>query len=105
MDWKGVNEWSMGTVFDLSWDPGLDPLSMDPLQSFPTVLLIRFDDYSGPDFPGLLPGVIPVFPATHSYDYKGISCFIGFHLSWISGMHIWVIDFVVSTTLDYSSKK
>jgi hypothetical protein len=59
----------MGTVFDLSWDPGLDPFS-----TFPTVLLIKFDDYSGPDFPGLLPGVIPVFPATRSYDYKGVSC-------------------------------
>jgi ATP-dependent exoDNAse (exonuclease V) alpha subunit len=71
---RGLVNGCMGTVFDLSWDAGLDPLSTDPLRALPTVLLIRFDDYSGPDFPGLLPGVIPVFPATRSYDYKGVSC-------------------------------
>jgi hypothetical protein len=66
---RGLINRSMGTVFDLSWDPGLDPFS-----TFPTVLLIKFNDYSGPDFPGLLPGIILVFPATYLYDYKGISC-------------------------------
>jgi hypothetical protein len=66
---RGLVNGSMGTVFDISWDPGLDPFS-----TFPTLLLIKFDDYSGPDFPGLLPGIIPVFPTTHLYDYKGISC-------------------------------
>jgi ATP-dependent DNA helicase PIF1 len=37
-------------------------------------LLIKFDDYSGLDFPRLLPGIIPVFPTTHLYNYKGVSC-------------------------------
>jgi hypothetical protein len=38
---RGLVNGSMGTVFDLSWDPGLDPFS-----AFPTVLLIKFDNYS-----------------------------------------------------------
>jgi ATP-dependent DNA helicase PIF1 len=66
---RGLVNRSMGTVFDLSWDPGLDPFS-----TFLTVLLIKFDDYSGLDFPRLLPGIILVFPTTHSYNYKGVSC-------------------------------
>jgi hypothetical protein len=46
---RGLVNRSMGIVFDLSWDPGLDPFS-----AFLIVLLIKFDDYSGLDFPKLL---------------------------------------------------
>jgi hypothetical protein len=38
------------------------------------VILIKFDGYSKLDFPGCEPGVIPVFPNTCQFDYKGMTC-------------------------------
>ena len=54
----GLVNGSMGTVHDLSWNVGQDPSSM------PSVILVRIDEYKGPDFPGCPAGVIPLFPAT-----------------------------------------
>jgi hypothetical protein len=49
---------SMGSVYDLVWDAGQD------LSSIPSLLLIKFDEYSGPVFLGCDPGIVPVFPTT-----------------------------------------
>jgi hypothetical protein len=59
----------MGTVYDISWDTGQVPSS-----SMPAVLLIKFDEYSGPDFLTCAPGVVPIFPVTRQFDFNGITC-------------------------------
>lgn len=64
----GLVNGSMGVVDDIAWDVGKDPASM------PSLLLIRFDEYHGPDFPGCGPGIIPVFPASRRFEYKGVAC-------------------------------
>jgi len=38
------------------------------------VILIRFDDYTGPDFPSYGPGIVLVFSTTRQFEYKGVSC-------------------------------
>ena len=40
----------------------------------PLIMLIKFDEYHGPDFPHYDLGVIPVFPATRQFEYKGVAC-------------------------------
>ena len=64
----GLVNGSMGAVHDIAWDNGQDPSSM------PSVILIQFDDYKGPDFPGCPAGVVSVFPATRQFEYKGVAC-------------------------------
>jgi hypothetical protein len=64
----GLVNGSMGTVCDITWDIGQDPSAL------PSIILIRFDDYHGPDFPHCDPGVIPVFPVTRQFQYKGVAC-------------------------------
>jgi hypothetical protein len=49
----------MGCIYDITWTEGHDPSSM------PSILLVKFDDYSRPDFPCCGPGIIPVFPTTY----------------------------------------
>ena len=71
---RGLVNGTMGTVCDLSWAPGSDPLSPNPLTAMPSVLLIKFNEYSGLDFPGLMPGVIPVFPITRQFVFKDVMC-------------------------------
>jgi hypothetical protein len=65
----GLVNGSMGTIVDISWSTGATPLT-----AMPSVLLIRFDTYTGPDFPGCPPGVVPILPSFHTYDYKGVFC-------------------------------
>jgi len=64
----GLVNGSMGSIEDLSWDYGRQT------DQLPSVILIRFDSYTGPSFPGCPVGTVPVFPQTRQFDYKGIVC-------------------------------
>lgn len=65
----GLVNGSMGSIVDIAWDAGKDPDA-----DLPSVLLARFDNYAGPDFPSCGPGIVPIFTATRSFEYKGASC-------------------------------
>ena len=64
----GLVNGSMGSIEDFSWDSGR---STDQL---PSVILIRFDSYTGPSFPNCPVGTIPVFPQTRQFDLKNVVC-------------------------------
>jgi len=64
----GLVNGSMGTVRDLEWATGQETSTL------PSMVLIQFDEYRGPDFPCCDPGVIPVFPVTRQFEYKGVVC-------------------------------
>jgi ATP-dependent DNA helicase PIF1 len=49
----GLVNGSMGSIFDITWDQGLDPSTL------PLILLIKFNEYSRPQFPHYGLGVIP----------------------------------------------
>jgi ATP-dependent exoDNAse (exonuclease V) alpha subunit len=66
---KGLVNGSIGTVKDILWDTGCDP-SMD----MPSLLLIRFGEYSGPDFPRYGPKIVPIFPTMRQFEFKGVGC-------------------------------
>ena len=66
---KGLVNGSIGVVEDILWDTGLDPSA-----SVPSMLLVRFNEYSGPDFLPHASKVVPIFPVNRSFDYKGASC-------------------------------
>jgi hypothetical protein len=51
----GLVHGSMGSIYDIAWDPGQDPSSM------PSIILIKFDEYAGPEFPSCPQGIVPVF--------------------------------------------
>ena len=65
----GLVNGSMGSICDISWDSRQDPSSM-----MPSIILIKFDECNGPDFPQCDPGVITVFLATRQFECKGVAC-------------------------------
>jgi hypothetical protein len=65
----GLVNGSMGSIHDIAWDTRQDPSSL-----MPSLLLIKFDEYSGPEFPQCGPGIVPVFTTTRQFEYKGALC-------------------------------
>ena len=65
---RGLVNGSMGNVHDIAWDVG------QTSDQLPSLILIRFDSYQGPGFPGCPPGILPVFPVRRQFDYKKIPC-------------------------------
>jgi ATP-dependent DNA helicase PIF1 len=66
---NGLVNGSIGTIQDILWDTG-----QDPSVSMPSLLLIHFPEYSGPDFPIYGSKIIPIFPVTHQFEFKGVPC-------------------------------
>jgi hypothetical protein len=66
---NGLVNGSIGTIQDILWDTG-----QDPSVSMPSLLLIHFPEYSGPDFPIYGSKIIPIFPVIRQFDFKGATC-------------------------------
>jgi hypothetical protein len=66
---NGLVNGSIGTVKDILWETGLDPSV-----SIPSMLLVYFSEYSGPDFPPYDRKTVPVFPVTRQFEFKGSPC-------------------------------
>ena len=64
----GLSNGSMGTIYDMSWDVELD------ISSMPSVILVKFDSYTGLAFLGYWNQIVPVFPANRQFEYRGMSC-------------------------------
>jgi hypothetical protein len=55
---------SMGAVYHIAWEDRQDPSTL------PLIILIKFNEYNGPDFVYYISGIIPDFPATRHFDIK-----------------------------------
>jgi ATP-dependent exoDNAse (exonuclease V) alpha subunit len=64
----GLVNGSIGSIYNIAWDNGQDP------SSIPSILLIKFDEYTGLEFPQCRPGIVPVFTTTRQFEYKGSVC-------------------------------
>ena len=53
---------------NMSGDLGYDSSAIS------SVLFVHFDEYSGPQFPDCISGVVPVFPATRQISLNGAPC-------------------------------
>jgi ATP-dependent DNA helicase PIF1 len=65
----GLVNGSIETVVDFTREAGQDPNT-----TLPFAILIRFDKYSGPVFPGCDVGIVPVFTELKRFDYKSVPC-------------------------------
>jgi len=66
---EGLVNGSIGTIQDILWDTG-----QDPSVSMPSLLVIHFSEYSGPDFPTYGSNIVPIFPVNRQFEYKGVAC-------------------------------
>jgi ATP-dependent exoDNAse (exonuclease V) alpha subunit len=64
---NGLVNGSMGTVRDIVWNEG-----QDPIKDMPTTIIVEVDDYAGPKLPGT--NYIPIFPVTRRFEYKKRDC-------------------------------
>ena len=65
----GLVNSSIGSIYDIAQD-----IRQDPSSSMPSLLLIKFNEYSRLVFPNCGLGIIPVFPTTRQFEFKGVSC-------------------------------
>jgi ATP-dependent DNA helicase PIF1 len=59
----------IGIVIDLIWEADQDSNII-----LPFTILIQFDEYSGPVFPGCNAGIVPVFTELNQFNYKSAPC-------------------------------
>jgi ATP-dependent DNA helicase PIF1 len=66
---QGLVNGSIGTIHNILWDTDLDPSV-----TMPSMLLVRFSEYTGLDFDPYPSKVIPLFPIVRQFHFKGAAC-------------------------------
>ena len=64
----GLVNSSISSIFDIVQDNSQD------ISSIPSILLIKFDDYTRPEFLQCRLGIVPVFTTTCQFEYKDTAC-------------------------------
>jgi ATP-dependent exoDNAse (exonuclease V) alpha subunit len=59
----------IGTIYNISWDSNRNLTT-----NLPTRVLVRFNNYKGPDFLGCPLGIVLVFTITRQFKFKGCAC-------------------------------